>query len=178
MSKGQRKAYTRRRQVPEDPTTEPETAPLDLVQDLAGEPHASATRGACSKASASRGAEQRESCSASAGHSARCDVPPWDAWDECARAESDLPASAYPRNADPQDDGFPSMPCQAATREHRPKLAVRTFLHNACIARSVTKAEIARETAAQKAMQVEWVRLRAKGVWGETSVREWDDVAA
>ena len=27
-------------------------------------------------------------------------------------------------------------------------------------------------------MQVEWDRLRAKKVWDETTVREWDDVAA
>ena len=73
---------------------------------------------------------------------------------------------------------IPAMPCNRAPSEHRPKTAARTFPFNACIARSVTKAEIAREPAAQKAMQVEWDRLRHKGVWDESEVREWDDVAA
>ena len=70
------------------------------------------------------------------------------------------------------------MPCQLDTSAHRPKLAPRVFPHNVCIARSVTKAEIARVLAAQKAMQIEWDRLRAKKVWDEATVREWDDVAA
>ena len=37
---------------------------------------------------------------------------------------------------------------------------------------------MAQAPVAQKAMQVEWDRLRAKNVWDQSIVREWDDVAA
>ena len=48
---------------------------------------------------------------------------------------------------------------------------------DACVARPVGKKEIGANASAQKAMQVEWDRLRAKGVWDESTVREWNDVA-
>ena len=94
-------------------------------------------------------------------------------------AEECIPACTHvSHGAHVESRLVPAMPCSRAPSEHRPKTAIRAFPFNACIARSVTKAEIAREPAAQKTMQVEWDRLRHKGVWDESKVREWDDVAA
>ena len=69
------------------------------------------------------------------------------------------------------------MPCQPDDSAHRRKLGQRSQPFNACVARPVNKTEIASAPAAQQAMKVEWDRLRAKHVWDETIVREWDDVA-
>ena len=57
-----------------------------------------------------------------------------------------------------------------------PKLGVRSLPVNACVARSVNKAELAAKPKAQEAMQVEWDGLRARKVWNESVVREWDGV--
>eukprot|EP00969_Alexandrium_andersonii_P374167 15485572-Alexandrium_andersonii.AAC.1 len=59
------------------------------------------------------------------------------------------------------------MPCQAAVRSRRQKLVPRSFPFNACVARLVGKAEIARTPAAQVAAKKEWDRLRDKHVWDE-----------
>ena len=60
---------------------------------------------------------------------------------------------------------------------HRMKLNKRSwFPFNACVARSVGKAELDKDKSAQAAMKKEWDRLRAKKVWDECEPREWDDV--
>eukprot|EP00969_Alexandrium_andersonii_P182502 8063728-Alexandrium_andersonii.AAC.1 len=59
------------------------------------------------------------------------------------------------------------MPCEARTQTHRQKLAPRSFPFNACVARPVGKAEMARTPAAQVAAKKEWDRLRDKYVWDE-----------
>ena len=69
------------------------------------------------------------------------------------------------------------MPCQPDDSAHRHKLDPRSQPFNPCVARLVNKTEIASAPAAQQAMKVEWDRLRAKHVWDETVVREWDEVA-
>ncbi len=51
------------------------------------------------------------------------------------------------------------------------------FPFNACVARPVTKSEIAGNADARAALDCEWKRLRDKFVWDESVVREWSDVA-
>eukprot|EP00969_Alexandrium_andersonii_P313967 13870423-Alexandrium_andersonii.AAC.1 len=70
------------------------------------------------------------------------------------------------------------MLCTASKRVRRQKLAPRSFPHNACAARPVGKAEIARTPAAQEAARKEWGRLRGKYVWGEANPHERGDVVA
>ena len=69
------------------------------------------------------------------------------------------------------------MPCTSHSHEHRPKLQDSALHLNACVARPVGKAELGSTPAAQAATKTEWDRLRAKKVWDEHIVREWDDVA-
>eukprot|EP00969_Alexandrium_andersonii_P330312 14597764-Alexandrium_andersonii.AAC.1 len=68
------------------------------------------------------------------------------------------------------------MPCEPFVARHRRKLGPRSRPFNACVARPVGKAEIARAAAAQEAEAKEWKRLRDKYVWGEDNPREWADV--
>jgi len=101
------------------------------------------------------------------------DVAPWGQWDSFADAENAVPACSAPLTP----SCAPPMPCQPDDSAHRHKLNQRSQPFNACVARPVNKTEIASAPAAQQAMKVEWGRLRAKRVWDETIVREWDDVA-
>eukprot|EP00972_Heterocapsa_arctica_P036797 5417120-Heterocapsa_arctica.AAC.1 len=61
--------------------------------------------------------------------------------------------------------------------QHRDKLADNIYPFNACVARPVGKAEIARSPGAKAALDHEWKRLRDQSVWDEVIVREWSDVA-
>ena len=75
------------------------------------------------------------------------------------------------------------MPCEAPegglpSGERRVKSPVTTFGVPACVARPVGKKEIAGQPKARDAMEKEWKRLWDKDVWGATTVREWNDVAA
>ena len=67
------------------------------------------------------------------------------------------------------------MPCVRRRDPHRVKNSVPP-LFNACVARPVGKAELAKNPKAREAMEAEWTRLREKGVWEEIDCREWDDV--
>eukprot|EP00972_Heterocapsa_arctica_P086502 12750740-Heterocapsa_arctica.AAC.1 len=51
------------------------------------------------------------------------------------------------------------------------------FPFNACVARPVTKSQIASSAGARAALDSEWKRLRDKHVWDESIVREWSEVA-
>ena len=69
------------------------------------------------------------------------------------------------------------MPCASSPGpSHRVKVGNRWFPFNACVARPVGKAELAKAPAAQKAMDAEWQRLRDKDVWDEDHPREWAEV--
>eukprot|EP00969_Alexandrium_andersonii_P044848 1968724-Alexandrium_andersonii.AAC.1 len=61
------------------------------------------------------------------------------------------------------------MPRVAFNGVRRQTLAPRSFPFNACVARPVGKAEIARAPAAQEAAKKECDRLRGKYVWGEAN---------
>eukprot|EP00969_Alexandrium_andersonii_P161992 7160097-Alexandrium_andersonii.AAC.1 len=68
------------------------------------------------------------------------------------------------------------MPCEPFVPHHRQKLGPKSLPFNACVARHVGKAEIARTPAAQEAEAKERRRLRDKYVWDEDNPREWADV--
>eukprot|EP00972_Heterocapsa_arctica_P082415 12144490-Heterocapsa_arctica.AAC.1 len=51
------------------------------------------------------------------------------------------------------------------------------FPFNACVARPVTKSEIASNAGARAELDSEWKRLRDKNVWDQTIVREWSEGA-
>eukprot|EP00972_Heterocapsa_arctica_P073078 10795000-Heterocapsa_arctica.AAC.1 len=57
-------------------------------------------------------------------------------------------------------------------RQHREKVAKHMLPFNACVARPVSKSEIANSAGARAALDSEWKRLRDKRVWDETVVRE------
>ena len=129
-------------------------------------------------------------------------VPPWDALEAEIELEAKIVGDARRHNACPATHGtvahephssisvegvdfgthpFPAMPCKPTTEDdpadpHREKIGERRWPINAMVARPVGKKEIAASTAAQEAIQKEWDRLRAKNVWDETQVEEWDDV--
>ena len=73
---------------------------------------------------------------------------------------------------------FPSMACCVLEQPqpHRERNPIIMPVGDACVARSVGKAEIAREPKAQESLQKEWDKLRAagpNGCWDESKVREW-----
>ena len=75
------------------------------------------------------------------------------------------------------------MPCEPLDGDvphdmHRVKCPQTTFGVPACVARPVSKKEIASQAKAKEAMEKEWKRLWDKKVWDAASVREWSDVAA
>eukprot|EP00972_Heterocapsa_arctica_P036237 5331525-Heterocapsa_arctica.AAC.1 len=55
-------------------------------------------------------------------------------------------------------------------QQHREKVAKHMCPFNACVARPVSKAEIANNAGARAALDSEWKRLRDKHVWDETVV--------
>jgi hypothetical protein len=71
-----------------------------------------------------------------------------------------------------------SGPLGADNGSHRSKYVRPLFPFPACVARPVGKAEISREPKAKEALQKEWDRLIARGVWDTNpgSVKEWRDV--
>jgi hypothetical protein len=64
-----------------------------------------------------------------------------------------------------------------ATRMHRPKTTPPTPF-SACVARPVTKKEIAAPPKTQEACAKEWTRLHAIGCWDESCVRKWRSEAS
>ena len=66
---------------------------------------------------------------------------------------------------------------EATHSQHRAKIGPSPYPFNACVARPVGKADIARSDGAREALRAEWDRLRSKDVWDESVVREWADVA-
>jgi hypothetical protein len=130
----------------------------------------------CPLESASDDGEYRSACESN-------EDAPWDQWEEYTSIDAPVaPAQCSREREGGEDDGdslsFPSMPCEFSTDAHRPKLEPRSLPHNACVARSVNRAEIAATPKAMLAMQSEWDGLRSRKVWDESIVREWDDVAA
>ena len=66
------------------------------------------------------------------------------------------------------------MPCTCDRKEdHRAKIPVTTLGIPACVARPVSKEEVAAKPIAQDAMHKEWTRLRGKDVWDASTVCEW-----
>ena len=81
--------------------------------------------------------------------------------------------------SEPDSEPEPSMPrCDFGDDPHRVKTPSATFGLPAAVARPVGKKEIKDNQECLKAMMAEWSRLREKGVWIISSVREWSDVAA
>ena len=111
---------------------------------------------------------------------------PWDSWLDYADAlvpDEDVVAAATSEavNWDFSADGdyIPAMPCVPSTDAHRVKNSEsgRRLLFNAVVERPVGRKEIGEQPKAQEAMRKEWDRLRAKKVWDESWIREWNDVA-
>ena len=57
------------------------------------------------------------------------------------------------------------------TKKHRVEEDGDMLMHLSCVARSVDKAEIAREPKAKAALDKEWDRLRAINTWDESGVQ-------
>jgi hypothetical protein len=95
-------------------------------------------------------------------------------------APSVVPAGAAQRDDDHADD-VPRMPLNSDNglydlhRDHVP--ADDSFVY-ALVARTVGKAERMSNPRAKAALQSEWDKLRRQGVWDETRVRPWAEVAA
>ena len=66
----------------------------------------------------------------------------------------------------------------AAAQSHREKEQREHCWADACVARPVSRREIERTEAAQRALEKEWKKLRDAHCWDETDVREWSEVAA
>ena len=69
----------------------------------------------------------------------------------------------------------PQMPCVPASMKHRPKMDRTYYGILACVARPVSKIELEANPKAVKARDEEWRKLRAKDVWDESVVMEWND---
>ena len=72
----------------------------------------------------------------------------------------------------------PAMPTKSVKDSHRQKIGDSDPIFNACVARPVGKAEIAKTPAAQAALDKEWKRLVDLKTWDENRVEEWGRVAA
>ena len=73
------------------------------------------------------------------------------------------------------------MPCKEPNFDHRVKRPLGNLGIPACVARPVSKKEIAenlvlKSGSCKEALDKEWNRLRNKKVWDEGSVRTWKDV--
>ncbi len=73
------------------------------------------------------------------------------------------------------NDVIPKMPTQKEDYDHRVREDINSW---ALVARPVNKSEIASEPKAKKAMDSEWERLRSRGTWDESKVKEWREVSA
>ena len=70
------------------------------------------------------------------------------------------------------------MPVISTTPEHRDKIRSMPPLYNACVAKSLTKADMQISPKGRAAQELEWGRLRKIGAWNESKVTEWGDVVA
>ena len=70
------------------------------------------------------------------------------------------------------------MPIVPIDNTHRPKIPEFYALFNACVARPVNKAEIAQSPAAKAALDMEWNKLIKAGVWDQSIMYEWSDIAS
>lgn len=101
------------------------------------------------------------------------DAPPAPGGASSSRAPPPLPPPASP------PDDVPAMPVtRGVAPEHRPILPDHEMHFNACVARPVSKKEVASNPKALEAVLKEWTKLREAGVWDETRVTEWSEVAA
>jgi hypothetical protein len=73
-------------------------------------------------------------------------------------------------------EGYSYPASGAFPMSHREKLEPPIF-PGACVCRPVDRKEVKANPAAEKAIQQEWDRLRARKAWDEENPREWDDVA-
>jgi hypothetical protein len=73
--------------------------------------------------------------------------------------------------------GIPAMPTVSDDSTHRPKVPDFHYPFNACVARPVNKAEIAKAPAAQASLDVEWNKLVTVNVWDQSQAFEWSDIA-
>ena len=94
-------------------------------------------------------------------------------------SESELPAAP----CEATDLPFScAMPCISSSvrdsEQHRQLHSMSTYGLNACVARPVSRREMADEPDAQKAAASEWKRLWDKKVWDHKVVREWSDVSS
>jgi hypothetical protein len=74
----------------------------------------------------------------------------------------------------------PMMPCKEPDKSHRMKRPPSHFGIPACVARPVSKSEIAKNPtlksgSCRDALDKEWKRLREKKVWDEGSVKNWKE---
>ena len=76
-----------------------------------------------------------------------------------------------------EDELVPAMPVSTGRNLHRDRLPDFEWPFSACVARPVSKKEVASNPKALKAVLSEWEKLRAAGCWDEKKVREWSDVA-
>ena len=80
------------------------------------------------------------------------------------------------------DNLIPKLPCKPSKEGHREKNPRNRWMLPALVARPVPKKGIAmnpvlKSGSCKDALDKEWTRLREKGVWDETSVKNWKDVA-
>jgi hypothetical protein len=115
----------------------------------------------------------------------RCRLNPPEKWEEkealgiiAQETYGGSSSSKAPAPAAPVIETWPAMPTVPTKEEHRDKLQMGDPLFNACVARSVNKAEIAANKEAQIAVDKEWDRLVKAKAWDVTKVAEWSTVAA
>ncbi len=89
------------------------------------------------------------------------------------------------RETSAENHRIPAMPVADVEEEfsvaHREKIEEEPwnpFQGWAMISRPVRKAELMKEPAAQRAVQLEWEKLRKAECWDEVHVREWVEVSA
>jgi hypothetical protein len=112
-------------------------------------------------------------------------------WDDCTRYLDEVernfgcchvPAASAPRIQPTTDGGVPRMPVSRDSDKHRMKHDPRALHLPACVARPVSKSEIAQNPSlvsgdCKTAHDKEWQRLVDKKVWDFKSVKQWSDVA-
>ena len=109
--------------------------------------------------------------------------PHWtpDAWGKLSKKQREREYKEYNKTSDTcpattSNESTPAMPVITTNPEHREKIQRLPPLYNACVARSLTKAEMAGSAKGRAAQDHEWGRLRKVGAWNEAKVREWGDV--
>ena len=111
--------------------------------------------------------------------------PHWtpEAWGKLSKKQRENEYTKYNKTSDTcpamtVNEYIPAMPVIATTPEHREKVQSLPPLYNACVARSLTKADMMNSPKGRAAQDLEWGRLRKIGAWNESKVREWGDVVA